>query len=164
MAMGSGYIICRVGNVLPYCITEYGTLKEQLMENTGNLPDITTHEDIEFLVNGFYQRIRGNELLSPIFNGIIKDEWQTHLDKMYSFWGSLLLQANTYNGSPFPRHAKLPVTKKHFDTWLSLWNAEVDLHFRGEKATEAKWRADKMATMFNSKIEYYQNNPAIPFL
>jgi len=32
--------------------------------------------------------------------------------------------------------------------------------FNGEKANEAKWRADKMAAMFITKIEYYNNNSA----
>ena len=130
----------------------------------GLLPDITTQDDIKILVDGFYQRVRENDLLSPIFNNIIREKWPEHLEKMYSFWGTVILQANSYLGSPFPPHAKLPVEKKHFDAWLSLFKAEVDLHFTGEKANEVKWRADKMAVMFLSKIEYYKNNPAIPLI
>ncbi len=126
--------------------------------------DISTIDDIKLLVNTFYQKIRENELLSPIFNGIIQDRWPEHLEKMYRFWQTVLLEEHTYFGSPFPPHAKLPVEQKHFDVWLALWHFTVNALFTGEKANEAKWRADKMALMFLSKIEYYKNNPAIPLL
>ncbi|MES2003439.1 MAG: group III truncated hemoglobin [Bacteroidota bacterium] len=124
--------------------------------------DITTIDDIKILVDNFYREVRNHELLSPIFNRIINERWPEHLEKMYRFWQTVLLQEHTYFGSPFPPHAKLPVTQIHFDAWLDVWHTTVDSHFSGEKATEAKWRGDKMALMFLSKIEYYRDNPAIP--
>jgi len=120
--------------------------------------DITELDDIKLLVDTFYQQVREDELLSPIFNGIIKDRWPEHLEKMYRFWQTVLLQEHTYFGSPFPPHAKLPVEQLHFDTWLKLWRSTVDANFEGEKAEEAKWRGDKMALMFLSKIEYIRGN------
>jgi hemoglobin len=126
--------------------------------------DISTMEDIKLLVNTFYEKIRGNELLSPIFNLKIQDRWPEHLEKMYRFWQTVLLQEHTYYGSPFPPHAKLPVNQAHFDTWLEIWHKTIDDNFIGEKADEAKWRGDKMAVMFLSKIDYYKDNPSIPLL
>lgn len=128
------------------------------------LKDISTIEDIKILVDEFYQSIREDELLGPIFNAILKDRWPPHLEKMYRFWQTVLLQEHTYFGSPFPPHAKLPVSKLHFDKWLKLWYCVIDQHFKGEKADEAKWRGDKMAEMFLSKIEYYANTNATPLL
>ena len=61
-------------------------------------------------------------------------------------------------------HAKLPVEKLHFDTWLKIWYATVDDFFKGSKADEAKWRGEKMAEMFLYKIIYYQNNSSTPIL
>lgn len=126
------------------------------------LNDIQTLNDIMLLVNGFYGKIRKDELLGPIFNGIIQDRWPQHLEKMYRFWQTVLLGEHTYYGSPFPPHAKLPVERKHFDTWLGLWHETVNESFEGPKADEAKWRGDKMAVMFLSKINYYKGNSAIP--
>lgn len=123
------------------------------------MKDINSLDDIKLLVNTFYQKARENELLGPIFNGVIKDRWSEHLEKMYRFWQTVLLEDHTYFGSPFPPHAMLPVEKKHFDTWLGLWHSTIDSFFKGEKANEAKWRGDKMAVMFLSKINYYRNNP-----
>jgi hemoglobin len=126
--------------------------------------DILTIEDVKLLVNDFYSKVRDNELLSPIFNGVIKDNWSAHLEKMYGFWQTLLLDKPAYSGSPFLKHAKLPIQKEHFDTWISLFNSTVDEHFTGEKANEAKWRAAKMSEMFQYKLEYYKNNPAQPLI
>lgn len=129
-----------------------------------DIKDITTIEDIQILVNEFYGQVREHALLGPIFNGVIQDRWPAHLDKMYRFWQTVLLQEHTYYGSPFPPHAKLPVSKDHFDAWLGLWHATVDRHFSGEKAEEAKWRGSKMAAMFLHKIEYYRDGPGKPLL
>lgn len=125
---------------------------------------ITNIEDIQLLVNTFYSRVQENELLGPIFNGILKDRWSEHLEKMYRFWQTVLLEVPTYSGSPFPPHAKLPVSQLHFDTWLQLWHGTLDEFFVGEKAEEAKWRGARMAEMFMFKIDYYRNNNAKPLL
>lgn len=126
--------------------------------------DIEELEDIKLLVNNFYEKIREDELLGNIFNGVIQDKWPVHLDKMYRFWQTVLLTEHTYYGSPFAPHAKLPVSGEHFQRWMKLFTNTVDHHFAGPKATEAKSRAEKMATMFQMKIEHYQNNPHPPLL
>lgn len=115
--------------------------------------------DIQLLVDAFYLKVREDELLAGIFNERIQDHWSMHLEKMYRFWQTVLLEEHTYHGSPFVPHAKLPVDKAHFDRWLHLFNATLDEHFSGTKADEAKWRAERMAGMFFNKITYYKNNP-----
>lgn len=126
--------------------------------------DITSLPDIKVLVDTFYGKIRENGLLGPIFNGILHDRWQPHLEKMYRFWQTVLLEEHTYTGSPFVPHAKLPIEKLHFDTWLNIWYNTIDHLFEGTKADEAKWRGEKMAEMFLYKIMYYQSNTSIPIL
>ena len=121
--------------------------------------EILTLDDIKLLVDTFYERIRESELLGPIFNERIQDRWSIHLEKMYKFWQTVLLQEHTYFGSPFPPHAQLPVGHEQFAVWLALFNKTVDDLFTGEKATEAKWRAEKMAELFEAKIAYAKNNP-----
>ena len=118
--------------------------------------EILTIEDIKLLVDDFYGKVRNDEMLSPIFNERIQDRWPVHLEKMYTFWQTVLLGEHTYYGSPFPPHANLPVNGEHFQRWLELFNSTVDELFSGEKATEAKWRANKMAEMFQLKINHYR--------
>lgn len=121
--------------------------------------EILTINDIQQLVDAFYEKVREDELLGPIFNRVIEDRWPEHLEKMYRFWQTVLLNEHTYHGSPFPPHAHLPIEKKHFEHWLHLFYSTVNEHFTGEKATEALWRAEKMAQMFQFKIDYFKNNP-----
>ena len=124
--------------------------------------EIESIEDIKFLVDTFYGKIREDALLGNIFNTVIKDKWVVHLEKMYRFWQTLLLEEHTYNGSPFPPHVHLPVGKEHFDQWIVLFTKTIDENFIGEKAEEAKWRAGKMAEMFQYKIEYFKNRGTKP--
>lgn len=126
--------------------------------------DIATLEDIKLLVNRFYDNVRKDELLADIFNKKIEDRWPQHLEKMYCFWQTVLLEEHTYYGSPFLPHAKLPIDAEHFERWLKLFYETVDSLFEGEKATRAKWQGQRMAEMFQSKIEYYRNHPSIPLL
>lgn len=121
--------------------------------------ELANRADITVFVDTFYGRVREDNLLGDIFNGILKDRWPEHLLKMYDFWETVLFAASAYKGSPFPKHAKMPVSKAHFDRWLHLFNTTLDDLFTGEKADEARWRGEKMAEMFLHKIEYFQAHP-----
>jgi len=120
--------------------------------------DIRNLDDVKNLVDTFYDRVRKDEVLAPIFNGVIQDRWPQHLNIMYTFWQTVLLGEHTYFGSPFVPHANLPIGHEHFQIWLKLFNGTVDELFVGKIADEAKWRADKMALMFETKIKYFQSN------
>ncbi|MBK7409511.1 MAG: group III truncated hemoglobin [Saprospirales bacterium] len=128
------------------------------------LQEIKTLDQIKLLVDAFYVKVREDELLGPIFERVIQDRWPEHLEKMYRFWQTILLEEHTYFGSPFGPHANLPVSKAHFDRWINLFHQTVDAHLTGEKAEDAKWRATKMAELFNSKIEYYRENLIKPII
>ncbi|MEM6379523.1 MAG: group III truncated hemoglobin [Bacteroidota bacterium] len=118
--------------------------------------EITSIKDIQLLVDTFYGKVQADDLIGPIFHEIIQDKWPDHLEKMYRFWQTILLTEHTYFGSPFRPHAFLPVSQAHFDRWKQLFFNTVDDFFIGEKAEEAKWRAEKMAAMFLTKIEYFR--------
>ncbi|MEO0897643.1 MAG: group III truncated hemoglobin [Bacteroidota bacterium] len=120
------------------------------------MKDIENLEDIQLLVDSFYGKVRQDKLIGHIFNQVIGNRWEFHLNKMYTFWQTVLTDDYTYNGRPFPPHMKLPVEQEHFDRWLALFSATVDDLFEGKKAEEAKWRANRMALMFHSKITYYR--------
>lgn len=121
--------------------------------------DITEIEDIQLLVNTFYGKIQADQLLGPIFMERIK-EWPAHLERMYSFWETLLLDNITYMRNSYEPHKDLPVDEDHFNHWLSLWRETVDSLFEGEKATEAKSRAEKIGMVFWAKISYTRSQGA----
>lgn len=126
--------------------------------------DITTLKDIQLMVDSFYGKVRKDDILADIFNNIIQDRWPQHLEKMYRFWQTVLLEEHSYYGSPFLPHAKLPVEANHFERWLKLFNETVDTLFEGEKAIRAKWQGERMAELFLSKITYYRSHPSTPLI
>lgn len=124
------------------------------------MPDDLRHtDDVSRLVNGFYGKVRNDDLLGPVFNNVIGNRWDEHLQKMVAFWETVLLEKHTYFGRPFVPHARLPVNREHFDRWMTLFNETIDEHFAGTKADEAKWRASKMAVLFLNKIETLRAHP-----
>ncbi|MEO0404659.1 MAG: group III truncated hemoglobin, partial [Bacteroidota bacterium] len=63
-----------------------------------------------------------------------------------------------YKGSPFNKHAPLPIDAKHFEQWLQLFKQTMDDLFKGENAEHLKYRAEIMGFTFNSKLEHLKNN------
>jgi len=116
--------------------------------------DIETLQDIQKMVDGFYGKVRQDELLGPIFEEKIGDHWDVHLEKMYRFWQTVLLEeGKTYFGNPFMKHAPLPIFREHFDRWLHHWNDTLRAAFEGPKTEEAILRAEKMAYIFTVKLD-----------
>ncbi|HLS94083.1 hemoglobin [Sphingobacterium allocomposti] len=126
--------------------------------------DIETLDDIKVLVNTFYEKVQHDELIGPIFNERIQDRWPEHLEKMYTFWQTILLDEHTYQGRPFPPHAQLPIQEEHFSRWLTIFSATVDDLFQGTLADEAKSRGQKMAALFQIKLEHIRQSPFRPLL
>lgn len=126
--------------------------------------DIEHLEDIHFLVDSFYTKVRKDSLLSPIFNSVIQEKWPEHLKKMYGFWQTVLLGEHTYYGNPFMPHADLPIKAKHFERWVQLFLQTLDENFEGDKTVEARWRATKMSEMFQYKIAHYRNSDLKPLI
>ncbi len=116
--------------------------------------DISTRADIELLVNTFYERVRKDGLIGPVFEEKIGAHWEEHLQKMYNFWENILLGNNVYQGRPFPPHARLPIGQEHFNAWLGLFHHTVDELFSGPLADEAKKRSVMIAGVFQSKLSF----------
>jgi hemoglobin len=77
------------------------------------------------LVDRFYARIQGDELLGPIFARHVAD-WSQHLPRMKDFWASIMIEPGRFNGRPMQKHIALGIlTKAHFDHWLALWDDTV---------------------------------------
>lgn len=74
------------------------------------------------LVDAFYDRVRADPLIGPVFAERISD-WGPHLAQMRLFWSSVALMSGVYHGRPMPKHLPLPVDARHFDRWLELFEA-----------------------------------------
>lgn len=126
------------------------------MTAAATLPDLTDRDDIVVLVNRFYDRIREDDRLGPVFNEVVKVHWETHLPKMYDFWDTVLFRAGTFRGNPLAAHAKLvPLTdmgRGTFEHWLTLFRATVAELFEGQNAGHIVRCAEDMANVIFSKI------------
>lgn len=76
---------------------------------------------IDTLVEGFYARVREDELIGPVFAARVQD-WAPHLAQMKLFWSSVALSTGAYQGRPMPKHLPLPIDARHFDRWLQLFS------------------------------------------
>ena len=119
--------------------------------------ELNNRENIALLIHTFYGRIRKDEMLGPIFNGIIED-WPEHLDRLTDFWETNLLFTRKYKGNPLKAHSDVDkkvnntITMEHFGKWLQIWFSTIDDNFEGKNAEVAKQRARKMSTMMFLKI------------
>lgn len=123
--------------------------------------EIERIEDIRLLVDEFYGNVRKDDLLGSIFDGIIQNQWEEHLEKMYRFWQTVLLDEHTYYGTPFPPHTQMPVNKVHFDRWIHIFHSTIDSLFEGSCAEKAKLQGERMASIFQSKLTYLKENGMI---
>lgn len=123
----------------------------------GPLKDIETRADIERLIDTFYEKVRNDETIGYIFNDIANVNWEQHLPVMYSFWSSMLLDEQSFEGNVMQKHIELssraPFTQKEFSAWLTFFKSTVDELFSGDKADEAKSRAESIAGLMQIKIQ-----------
>ena len=103
-----------------------------------------TEAMIERLVRSFYERVRADEMLGPIFDARIRD-WEPHLQQMCAFWSSVALMSGRYHGAPMPKHLPLPVDATHFDRWLALFEATAAEVCPPEAAAHFLERAHRIA-------------------
>jgi hemoglobin len=77
---------------------------------------------IQCVVERFYEKVRQDEIIGPVFASRIKD-WAPHLQRMREFWSSVALMTGDYHGQPMQKHLMLPIDAQHFDRWLALFEA-----------------------------------------
>ena len=118
-----------------------------LMARTG-LDD----EVLADLVHRFYDKVRSDAMLGPIFATRIVD-WGPHLERMAAFWSSVALMTGRYHGAPVPKHAGLPVTPEHFERWLTLFRETAFQTCPPEGALHVIERAERIARSLQMAVE-----------
>lgn len=108
-------------------------------------PDLCTKQEIHTLVHSFYDRIRADTVLGPIFNAHISD-WPHHLGIMERFWSSILLGSGEYSGTPMPKHVALPdLDASLFHRWLDLFHHTTSELPNRDMANQADELAGRIA-------------------
>lgn len=125
--------------------------------------DIRNREDVFLLVTKFYEKVRQDAVLGPFFNETISD-WESHLDRLTTFWESSLFLKTKYLGNPLQAHIKVDqehkqsITELHFGIWLNIWYETINELFEGVYAENAKRRARKMGTFLYLNIFQARTN------
>lgn len=114
--------------------------------------DIQNRDDVHELVCTFYDRIKDDAILGPIFNHMIqKDKWPVHIEKLTDFWETNLFGIPKYKGSPTQKHIQTDaefnhnIGEDHFKHWLLLWGETINSLFEGDLATRAQMAAHNIA-------------------
>jgi hemoglobin len=87
-----------------------------------------TEAMIHALVHAFYDKVRTDPALGPVFNRVIAaDEWPPHLAKMCDFWSSVTLMTGRFKGSPMQAHIQVGgIRSTHFARWLHLFQQTAE--------------------------------------
>ncbi len=127
--------------------------------------DIQGRDNIEQLVNSFYDKVKKDDTIGYIFMNIIGENWSHHLPIMYQFWETILLSVPGYTGNPVKKHVeidrKIKLEDGYYEKWLSLWKETVDELFSGPIAEEAKKRAKLMMDLIRYKVLWAREGKTI---
>lgn len=106
-------------------------------------------EAIEQLVHRFYESVRADEALGPIFHKAIgrdQAEWDKHLSKLCDFWSSVMLRSGRYYGNPVLKHVAFkPISPYLFERWLGLFHEKAYDIFIPEVANEFALKSSQIA-------------------
>ncbi len=106
---------------------------------------------VRALVGRFYDRIRADPTLGPVFAARVSD-WPAHLERMEAFWLSVLHQSGGFRGNPMLKHIAIPnIGRAEFQNWLRLFTEtlaelEQDPRASGLIAERAHAIADSLLT------------------
>ncbi len=75
------------------------------------------------------------------------EDWPQHLEKLVSFWSSVMLTTGRYKGNPVSAHAqhRARITPELFDRWLAIWCETTDELMAPEAAAALQAKAARIA-------------------
>ena len=118
---------------------------------------------VRTVVDDFYRKARSDSVIGPIFNRVIAaHDWPHHLDKIESFWSSMLLGSGTYSGRPMAKHVVIDdLEDRHFERWLALFRETVEMHCPPEVAALFVDRAERVAHSLRLGLAQYRGRDSI---
>lgn len=106
-----------------------------------------TEESIRAMVDLFYQRVREDPVLGPVFEHHLAERWHLHMPRMYAFWTKVLLGTAEFQGNVFGKHMALDgIGKEHFVHWLALFRQTAEETHGQAEAQEIMTVAERIAT------------------
>ena len=122
--------------------------------------DISSREDIHFIITEFYKELTADAEMLPFFEEIVQqNHLEQHIDVIADFWQDILLHTNTYKNNVLQKHLdfdkKVAFKKEHFTKWLLFLTTTIDTSFEGQIAQNMKDRANSIAMVMQVKFKLY---------
>ncbi len=132
------------------------------MTTSAQRADRTSEEDIGLLVDRFYDKVRADLELGPIFEAAIQGDWAPHLSTMRDFWSSVMLTTGRYKGNPVAVHLRIDgMAPPLFDRWLELFGETCCELFVGSAAEAFRTKAARIAESLKLSL-FYRPDQAWP--
>jgi hemoglobin len=95
----------------------------------------------------FYEKVRGDAVLGPIFEEAIGYEWDAHIERIIQFWLTATRLGRGYDGRNFmPAHLKhRSIRVEHIPRWLELFRRIAAEHCSPQGASVLIDIAERMA-------------------
>lgn len=99
------------------------------------------HDDdrtrLRALVHAFYDELRLDAEIGPLFERAIGSDWQPHLDRMVEFWATLVLGSRSFTGDVFGRHMAIAdMEPAMLARWQAVWKKHTDALLPSARAAE----------------------------
>ena len=122
-----------------------------------------SEDGIRRLVDAFYDKVRLDAELAPIFLRAIPGDWEPHLTRMYAFWSSVMLTTGRYKGNPVVKHLVIPDIQPHlFERWLALFNETCGALFDDGVSEDFRAKAGRIAESLKLALFYRPDRPWPP--
>lgn len=122
-----------------------------------------SEDGIRQLVGAFYDKVRLDAELAPVFLRAIPGDWEPHLTRMYAFWSSVMLTTGRYKGNPVVKHLVIPGIQPHlFERWLALFNETCGELFEDGVSEEFRAKAARIAESLKLALFYRPDRPWPP--
>lgn len=111
--------------------------------------------DLPGLLTRFYERVRSDPELGPVFNDAVHD-WDEHLDRLADFWSSVMLASGRYKGTPVAMHLMHAdrIKPGMFGRWLELWDQTTNELLPEDVAKSAQAKARRIAESLHLAISF----------
>lgn len=108
--------------------------------------DRISDEAIVVLVRAFYDKVRRDPQLEPVFAAMIGGRWDAHISRMCRFWRFAMRLSRRYEGDMLATHRRVRAIRPAlFKIWLGLFEETVNEHFAGDAGAALCDRARKSA-------------------
>jgi hemoglobin len=106
-----------------------------------------TESLVRKVVLSFYEKVRRDSVLAPVFAEAIGDHWDPHLERIVLFWLTATRLGRGYQGRNFmPAHLRnRSIRANQLPRWLELFRATAAEHCSPQAASALVDIAERMA-------------------